>query len=591
MKSPLLFSALFAALVCAVTAAGEIKLTSYDYSQRNESLVGRIDILNIAYSKQVSILYADYYGKWGRTCSAGYDNGPDPATNIEVWKFNCPIGLSGVSQFYLRYLVDGKTYTDDNNGQNYTVTSDPPTPTPPPPPFGSTGFQPDITDWLNQGLPYFQQHLFDNVNPPTGLPGVIVASSPNSFNNYQYHWVRDAALVTDVIQSLYARGNSSLEKYFYDFANFTNIIQQIQGTPGSLGEAKYEINGTGPAFRASSFIRFANTYLAQNPTTGLALVQSWYNGTDMGIIKRDLEYTTQNLFDANGCDPWEETRGIHFFVLAAQRKSLIEGAALARKLGDVGAAEYYELKAKELEPEILSFFDPNLGTLITTRDGRQLDSALPLAVLRTNMHEADGLFKPNSPQVLSTIYELSLGFMDEFKINRITQTDSNGLPLSVAIGRYYSDLYDGSSGVSRGNPWFLTTATVGELVYKASTLFLLEGSITTDPLTHKFLTSPTPSGLGLSLPLNATFAKDSLEFKRIIRHMQAHGDKHLRRVKAHHQDGFRISEQFERETGVQKGVSDLTWSYASVLSAWFAREELKELTGDGKYGCGLKQRR
>ncbi|KAJ3401724.1 glycoside hydrolase 15 protein, partial [Chytridiales sp. JEL 0842] len=181
----------------------------------------------------------------------------------------------------------------------------------------------------------------------------------------------------------------------------------------------------------------------------------------------------------------------------------------------------------------------------------------------------------------STIFELSLGFMDEFKINRITQTDSNSLPLSVAIGRFYSDLYDGSSGVSRGNPWFLTTATVGELVYKASTLFLLEGSITTDPLTHKFLTSPTPSGLGLSLPLNATFGKDSLEFKRIIRHMQAHGDKHLRRVKAHHQDGFRISEQFERETGVQKGMSDLTWSYASVLSAWFAREELKELTGDG----------
>ena len=52
--------------------------------------------------------------------------------------------------------------------------------------------------------------------------------------------------------------------------------------------------------------------------------------------------------------------------------------------------------------------------------------------------------------------------------------------------------------------------------------------------------------------------------------LQAAGDQMLQSV-MFHSDRFELSEQFDAYTGYEKSVSNLSWSYASFLSAVRAR--------------------
>jgi len=52
--------------------------------------------------------------------------------------------------------------------------------------------------------------------------------------------------------------------------------------------------------------------------------------------------------------------------------------------------------------------------------------------------------------------------------------------------------------------------------------------------------------------------------------LQAAGDQLLQAV-IFHSDNLELSEQFDATTGYEKSVSDLSWSYASFLSAVRAR--------------------
>lgn len=64
------------------------------------------------------------------------------------------------------------------------------------------------------------------------------------------------------------------------------------------------------------------------------------------------------------------------------------------------------------------------------------------------------------------------------------------------------------------------------------------------------------------------------------------GDAYIRTIKHYAGEDGHLSEQFDRETGVPRGATDLTWSYASLLTAAFARANLK---GDDSYIVNLAQ--
>ena len=90
-------------------------------------------------------------------------------------------------------------------------------------------------------------------------------------------------------------------------------------------------------------------------------------------------------------------------------------------------------------------------------------------------------------------------------------------------------MYDGF-GFSGGNPWFLTTHAYAEYYCKLA----------------------KPSGRMHSLNLNK-------------------GREYLIRVLEHrHQQTGEMSEQMSRENGYLTGVSHLTWSYASFITAMHA---------------------
>ncbi|KXS17801.1 glycoside hydrolase family 15 protein [Gonapodya prolifera JEL478] len=589
-----------------------VKVTGYGYI--GNVLYGNITVYNYAYTKTVTVNYADLASSWSYTCAASYSSGPNSA-NYEFWVFSCNVGSAGVSQFYISYVTNGNTYYDNNGGYgvNYKVTqptttttraSSSPTNTasasptatasaapPPPPPPGSKpiGFSQDITTWLTAAVPNAQSYLLANINAAGTLAGVVVAApkaQPTS-QNYFFHWIRDASLVMDVVRQWYDQTKSSVyQQLFFDHRDFTHKIQIINALTG-LGEAKFNVDGTdftggwcrpqndGPAFRASAFIRFSKSYLSNGGT--LATVVDMWNGTN-SVIKPDLEYISQstNYLDTNGCDLWEEQRGLHLFTMMAQRRALLEGAAFAQSVvNDQGAGTFYKQQAQAIESKISSsFFSTSTNTLYTTLSGRQLDSAIPLAIIHG--YNDDGFYPPTSDQVLVSLYKFAQGFQTEYTLNQASLIDSaSGLSMSYAIGRYYGDTYDGK-GNSKGNPWYLTTLVFAELYYRAAKLYIDGGSIAVTSLNLPFFTGARPSGAGVTVSLSAgsTYAKGSAQFDAIIAGVVSLAETYVRRVKHHVSADNHINEQYNRDTGVAQGVDNLTWSYAALTTTYNARQAL-----------------
>ncbi|CAK4829119.1 unnamed protein product [Aphanomyces euteiches] len=566
------------AFIAICHAANEVKVNSYTFD--GTKLTGTVTLKNLAYTKTVTVIYANTAQTWGNTCSAGYTSGPDSSNN-EIWSFNCPISSAGITQFYVEYNVNGATYYDNNGGygSNYQVT----TPTSAP---GTPGFQADITTFLSSGLPSFKTFLLNNISPKNvsgALAGSIIAASPGGANNYVFHWLRDSGLVMDVVNEFYKAGDTALEQTFWDHAAFNKKLQGLTTQTG-LGEPKYNVDGTafnnpwcrpqndGPAVRASSFIRFSKAYLAKGGL--LSKVVDLYNGTATGVIKNDIAYVISKYSDSNGCDLWEEQRGLHFFTVAVQRRAVYEARDFANFLGDAASAATYSAAATNLDAKLATFWNANAQSVQTTINARLLDAAIPLGAIHGN--NGDGVFAPEDDRILSSIAQLESGFVSEYTLNQNVKTDASGLPLSLAIGRYYGDTYDGSSN-SQGNPWYLCTLSVAESVFRAATAYVKAGSITAKALNQKLFNAGAPVGLGLNVA-TGTYAKGTTQFTSIIEGLKVYGDKHIRRVKFHGAAGNHFNEQFNRNTGVAQGVNDLTWPYAALISTNNARAELKALS-------------
>jgi glucoamylase len=109
-------------------------------------------------------------------------------------------------------------------------------------------------------------------------------------------------------------------------------------------------------------------------------------------IKADLEYKSNHWTELS-YDPWEESYAYgHFFNKIAFREALSVGAKLARKLGDNGAAEWYELQLIEVKEFLDDFWDSTDG-YIKSSIGHQhgvkwkkknLDTSALIAVLFAN---------------------------------------------------------------------------------------------------------------------------------------------------------------------------------------------------------------
>ncbi|KTD16133.1 glycoside hydrolase family 15 protein [Legionella jordanis] len=384
--------------------------------------------------------------------------------------------------------------------------------------------------------------------------GAIVASPSRYYPDYYYDWVRDSAISMNLVEGWYEKNNNREDKTrLLNYVNWVEKAQhQIDTLPGQdiIGEPKFYMDGRafdgawgrpqndGPALRALTLIRFAHTLLKNNEKDYVQkhLYDNNLDANRMGAIKTDLEYIAHHWQDKN-YDLWEEVYGEHFFTEIVQRKALIEGAKLARELHDNSAAAYYDLQANLIEKRLEQHIDKDNNIIQATlvphpgpQKTLELDSAVVLGVL---LGQTDNMpFAADNKYVKNTVKALKQQFKILYPIN-------DEYHQAVLFGRYPGDTYDGYRNDSLGNPWFILTATMAEYYYTLASML---------PHTEEH----------------------RVKFESYVEE----GDGYLKLIKKY-APHLMMSEQINRETGIQQGAISLTWSYVAVLRAINLREHLQ----------------
>lgn len=416
-----------------------------------------------------------------------------------------------------------------------------------------------------------QTLLNANIEPPGTLPGTVIASPSKGNPDYFYMWIRDAALVMQVVQS---------RQMMLDYVDLS-LHQQNAPAKSGLGEPKFNVDGTaydgnwgrpqndGPALRAITTIRFAQQLLAEGKKD--YVTQKLYDGhlPTHTLIKTDLEYIAHRWHDPN-YDLWEETYGRHLYTLLAQKRALTLGAELADKLEDGGAANFYRTEAAAIEQTLDGFWNGSYLRAIRDQSrGPDHNSGLDVAVILAALHSTEGTekFGVTDDRILATAYKLEQSFQAIYKVNQIPEFKN----LGTAIGRYPEDHYTGyeTTDLTKANPWFLATNAYAELYYRAQREFAKAGEIAITPLNKPFF-EHLHGMSGISLNAGQTLKRGDAIFDTVLKSLVEDGDRFIARVRFHSSNGH-LSEQFDKDTGWMQGAENLTWSYASLITALTAR--------------------
>jgi len=296
------------------------------------------------------------------------------------------------------------------------------------------------------------------------------------------------------------------------------------------------------------------------------------------VIKTDLEYLAHR-WRGTGYDVWEEVRGHHFFTRLLQRKALRQGAALAARLGDAGAADFYLEQAGALGEELRRHWDPRRGYLVATVDREGdgpdrrsgLDSSVIVAALGGYTLDEDlaieDLYPMDHEQLLATMVALERVFGELYPIN-----DPSRHVAGIAIGRYPEDRYDGYRTDSLGNPWPSLTLAFAMVYYKLARCCWRLQRIRVTPLCFPFFQRLPAAPPGLSP--GAEVRRGDPRFDQLLDALRRAGDTFMERVRLHEGQGGSLSEQMNRSTGLQQGAADLSLGYAAFLLATGMRRRL-----------------
>jgi glucoamylase len=413
-----------------------------------------------------------------------------------------------------------------------------------------------LDQWIAFESPIASSKLLQSASRSDAAPGAVIASPSYDKPDYYYHWVRDAAISMGVVTGMYLQTQDPTQKSMLfeklqDYVTFSRGNQTANTLTG-LGEPKFYVDGTpynlqwgrpqndGPALRAITLIQLANSLLDAGQTAYVTKALYDNQLPSATVIKNDLEYVAAHWGDLS-FDLWEEILADHFFTRMVQRRALIEGALLAKRLGDLGACDWYLRQSQAIGASLKQFTPAdssyilaslNLTKEYASRKPSNLDVSVLLGMLHGNTQ--DGVFALSSPQAISTISALVGSFGNIYPVNK------NGFP-GIAIGRYPEDKYDGDHSQG-GNPWVLTTLAMAQAYYQIA-IETTVGS-TVDP------------------------AYDKL--------MQA-GDQFFQRVQMHANPDGTMSEQINAVTGYMMSARDLTWNYGAFFETLWARQKAQSL--------------
>lgn len=383
-----------------------------------------------------------------------------------------------------------------------------------------------------------------------------------------YSWVRDSALTFKMVVDHFIAGNASLESYIQDYIGAQAVLQGLANPSGNLtdgsglGEPKFNVNATaftgpwgrpqrdGPALRATALIAYARHLLSTGQTSAVTSIV-W------PIIRNDLDYVAQ-YWNQTGFDLWEETNGTSYFTIAAQHRALVEGSNLASSIGQSCPncdSQAPQLLCLQQDFWTGSYVKANIN-VDNNRTGIDINSVLSsIQTFDPNASCDDLTFQPCSARSLANHKVVTDSFRANYSINSGIAAGK-----AVAVGRYPEDIFYG------GNPWFLSTFAAAEQLYDAIYQWNKTGSITVSSVSQAFFNDLVPN------IAQGTYNTSSTTYSSIISAVQTYADGYMSVAQQYTPANGTLFEEFNRTNGAPLSAIDLTWSYASFLTAYARRD-------------------
>jgi glucoamylase len=382
-------------------------------------------------------------------------------------------------------------------------------------------------------------------------PGCVLASpswentATNVAQDYVYNWTRDAAITAIEL----AAGPLPTTAPLTDYVQFAQTSQNEAGAIGHFDRASFLINGTprnwtdqtdGPALQTLAILQL----YAQLDTPTQATAST--------VIAANLDFL-QNAYQGQTYNLWEEEYGASFFARSVQLQCF---QAITANTAGIEVPAWLPAAIPWLQNALASHWN-----------GQYYQSMLPVPAdyrapydpnIDIVMAAVYGAIPVTDTKLLATAAQLRSQWADPgsayvYPVNGADQQRGIG-PL---LGRYPGDVYDGDTDTQAGDhPWAVSTANFAELYYRLAQKIIFGGTVPADSLSAGFFTQ-----VGVNADTTPAAAAAAL---------QAAGDQMLQAV-IFHSDNLELSEQFDATTGYEKSVSNLSWSYASFLSAIRAR--------------------
>ncbi len=421
-----------------------------------------------------------------------------------------------------------------------------------------------LESWLVTESEIAKTALWANLSPPAALPGCVIASPSKANPDYFFHWTRDAALVMNALIKTSDQDSLKFENEFRRYLIFSQHSQNVS-TPAGLGEPRFNVDGSvylglwsrpqndGPALRAHTLLAYLTA-----TEKGIYSLQPGQLDSMREILSKDLDYVVANAFLPD-FDLWEELKGRHYDTRLKQAWALDQGAKRFLQWNDSVRAQLYSQKASAIYETLGDHWSEKRQVLLANLDRVEgapqkqamIDTAVVLSVLQTD--RMTGSHSVSDDRIMKTAYEIEAIFARAYELNK----DKNRAP---AIGRYEEDVYFG------GNPWYLTTAAFAEYHYRLATVIKQSENFQITSLSLPLIRSMP----GLSNWKEGVVTLE--ERSRLAEALFARGDAFLETLREFTPADGHMAEQFHRALGTPVSARDLTWSYASFLTALNARQ-------------------
>lgn len=410
---------------------------------------------------------------------------------------------------------------------------------------------------------------------------------------------------------------------------------EVDGSPFEADWGRPQNDG--PAIRAIALTAYALHLLEKRPRShdhGYVVSTLYNKDVPRTIIKADLDYVAR-AWTEKSFELWEEVcadagaGGGHFHMLMVQRRALLAGAKLAShpSINDEASAARYREQARKIHQHLDAFWNPDgkinleggpnidqgpmairwddarnldkipkekvlhaphvVGTL-SRLAGQQKPTQADTAVLLGFLHGFSGDVSDNPPssssasgsdgkekedldtgskwtpwssKCLATLYRLVHVFKSVYPINA-----PHDVSTGVLLGRYPEDVYDGVQQ-SIAHPWFLCTHAVAEVLYVVQAHYAASSWLPIDAYSLPFYQLLVPT------ITTGTYARGSKEYDLLLRGLLRMADGYLEVAGRYAAKDDKMSEQINRYSSQMRGARELSWSYASFLSAWAARRK------------------